>query len=142
MAPYSPQGVYGSVFYLGSIRIRLLPREDTESYTPFLLVGFYSCPASVLENTSCPAGEITRVKTQQIIVRNGKLSIMKQVLKTSLICKLFIFHCKLLSQACLSILLIVELQSEPQQIYLLTLMGLTSKHSNGVDTEEYAQFST
>ena len=42
-----------------------------DPYTPFLLVGFYSCPASVLENTSCPSGDIARVKTQYIIVRNG-----------------------------------------------------------------------
>ena len=39
--------------------------------TPFLLLSFCSCPASVLENTSCPSGNIKRVKTQQIIVRNG-----------------------------------------------------------------------
>ena len=49
----------------------LFPREDMESYTPFFLLSFYSCPASILENTSCPSGDITRVKTQYIIVRNG-----------------------------------------------------------------------
>ena len=41
-----------------------------EPYTPFLLVSLYSCPASVLKNTFCPSGDITRVKTQKLIVRN------------------------------------------------------------------------
>ena len=53
-----------SIYSPGSIRIRKLPSEYTDPYTLVLLVGLYSCPASVLENTSCPSGDITRVKTQ------------------------------------------------------------------------------
>ena len=52
--------------------ICILPR-DIDLYSPFLWVAYYRCLGSVLEISSNYSGIIERVKTQKIILRNGKM---------------------------------------------------------------------
>ena len=49
--PYTPYGVYGSVYSLQSIQICMLPREYISTYTTFLSVGYNSCPDNVTRDS-------------------------------------------------------------------------------------------